>query len=90
MHGAVVQIAHVLGSGMSQPILEQTCWAALRAEITVAIAAEGVLACLLPGDSGLVVAAEQYRMQIPLEDVRRAKSVVLLVFKHEPAVRWSM
>jgi hypothetical protein len=64
MHGAVVQIAHVLGSGMSQPILEQTCGAALRAQVAVAIASEGVLACLLPGDSGLAVAAEQYRMQI--------------------------
>jgi hypothetical protein len=34
--------------------------------MTIAVAAEGVLACLLPSDSGLVVAAEQYRMKIRL------------------------
>ena len=55
-------------------------------EITVAIAAEGVLACLLPDDFRLVVAAEQYRMNMPLKDLRRAKRIALFVFEH-PSLR---
>jgi hypothetical protein len=67
---------------MSKPVLEQASRAVVAAKVSITVAAESVLSCFRARHSGLLLAADQNRMQHPLEQIGCAQRLVFLALEN--------